>query len=213
MGSILKPILLSLVYLVAVILAGFLAGSFTYLLTGSIVTAGIVTQAVFTAIPIATITLLHQNLADYGFKSANRKILLSIPISLIFSFPLAIVSMYLSENYTPPIALEDIRIMLLLAIVVSPIGEEVLFRGFIEGYLLKHTDRWIAIAMPALLFSAMHIVPYISAPLPALLLTLLGAFILGMLAGYYRAVYGSLIPAVIVHSVFNLSGIVVWLCL
>ncbi|HDD64187.1 MAG TPA: CPBP family intramembrane metalloprotease, partial [Thermoprotei archaeon] len=157
--------------------------------------------------------LLHQNLADYGFKSANRKILLSIPISLIFSFPLAIVSMYLSENYTPPIALEDIRIMLLLAIVVSPIGEEVLFRGFIEGYLLKHTDRWIAIAMPALLFSAMHIVPYISAPLPALLLTLLGAFILGMLAGYYRAVYGSLIPAVIVHSVFNLSGIVVWLCL
>jgi len=56
-------------------------------------------------------------------------------------------------------------------------------------------------------------VPYISAPLPALLLTLLGAFILGMLAGYYRAVYGSLIPAVIVHSVFNLSGIVVWLCL
>ena len=79
-----------------------------------------------------------------------------------------------------------------------------------EGYLLKYVDGWIAILIPAILFTAIHIIPYSSAPFTILIYVLTGAFILGLLAGYFRAVSRSLIPAIITHAIFNFSGIIVW---
>ncbi|WFO74633.1 CPBP family intramembrane metalloprotease [Desulfurococcaceae archaeon MEX13E-LK6-19] len=107
----------------------------------------------------------------------------------------------------PPKSLSEV--VLVLAIL-APIGEEVVFRGIVESYLLlQRIGFWISIAMPGILFSLIHITPFSSAPKKVLVTILFTALIVGLLAGYYRAVSGSLLPAIVIHSLFNITGFTV----
>jgi len=47
-----------------------------------------------------------------------------------------------------------------------------------------------------------------SATSQTVFLVFAGALILGLAAGYFRASTNSLVPAIIAHSIFNLSGII-----
>lgn len=82
---------------------------------------------------------------------------------------------------------------LLYALVIAPIWEEVFFRGtlfpWLAGRLPVHQAQWLS----ALAFGAVHLHGPTLIPL-----TVLGA----LLAGIYRT-SGSLIPAVLVHALFN----------
>lgn len=78
--------------------------------------------------------------------------------------------------------------------LVAPVVEEMLFRGAIEGHLLR---RWgnpkRAIGISALIFGLIHLNP---AQIPY-------AFVLGLLLGwlYYRT--GSIVPGIVLHLVNN----------
>lgn len=98
----------------------------------------------------------------------------------------------------------------------ASICEELLTRGLIQGYLAPFIDHCIVIfklrlSLPvivgALFFSLIHIMPLgATLGIYKLLFFLLLAAILGIIAGYYREKTGSLVPAIIAHMMFNISG-------
>ncbi|MDD5263238.1 MAG: CPBP family intramembrane metalloprotease [Candidatus Bipolaricaulis sp.] len=100
--------------------------------------------------------------------------------------------------------------------VVASIAEEILTRGLIQSSLGVLSDVGFSVgahflSLPvltgALAFSAMHLVllKRIGAKAAPVLVV---AFLLGCIAGVYRETTGSLIPAVLVHMLFNVGGAV-----
>ena len=77
--------------------------------------------------------------------------------------------------------------------VMTPIAEEVLFRGVIQprlGQLIKEKD---ALIVQAALFSALHLSPVI----------LVTHFILGLAFGWLRVRTRSLVPGILLHAAWN----------
>ena len=90
--------------------------------------------------------------------------------------------------------LSDSPIGILAVAVFGPICEEILFRGGIEGAMLKNGVRpWIAIVVSAFLFGAIHMNP------GQLLPAALGGVMFGIL--YWKT--RSIIPGIICHVVNN----------
>lgn len=92
-------------------------------------------------------------------------------------------------------------LLALNAILMAPIFEEVLFRGFLYGYLKRFTDGYFAALASALLFAVVH--------------NHVGSFIpLTVLAVLLCAIYeftGSLLAPMIVHAAFNSTSIIAML--
>ena len=87
----------------------------------------------------------------------------------------------------------SLLVMLALVGVLVPFIEEVIFRGLLLGWLLKHLRFVYAAPLSAVIFSMAHGLPQL---MPALAVM---GLILATIA--YRS--GSLWPSVIVHGVFN----------
>lgn len=108
--------------------------------------------------------------------------------------------------------------LILLSWIGVPIQEELIFRGLFQGYLATHIKSSITIwkwrlSVPALIgaivFSLVHFALLsVEAALGGVLFIVVGAFILGIIAGHLRAETGSLIGPIIVHALFNLTGTV-----
>ncbi len=83
--------------------------------------------------------------------------------------------------------------LVFLLLVVAPITEELLFRGLILRGLLSRFGAGPAVALTALLFAAFHVNPW----------QFLGAFVLGLLFGWFYLVFRSLVPCLIGHAAAN----------
>jgi len=104
--------------------------------------------------------------------------------------------------------------------LAASIAEELLTRGLIQGLLAPFsgvgfhvgTDSvTVPILLAALAFAALHLILVRRMGAKATPVILL-AFLLGCVAGVYRETTGSLIPAVIVHMLFNIGGTIpLWL--
>lgn len=87
------------------------------------------------------------------------------------------------------------------AVILAPIGEELIFRGVIFHYARKavggmkspRTAFWIANSIQALLFGIYHLNPIQG----------LYAFFIGLVLGYLCQKYRSVIPGMLAHLVFN----------
>jgi uncharacterized protein len=100
------------------------------------------------------------------------------------------------------------------AMVFSPLGEEILFRGFLLRGLAERLGTRAANVVQAALFALIHLVHYGLRPLQPELLPvwLLSMFGVAWLLGWLVRRHGSLWPAVVAHSVFNLAmNAVSWL--
>lgn len=93
-------------------------------------------------------------------------------------------------------------------VVFAAIQEETIFRGLLQSTLARRlaaipgmavASGVIAMGCVALLFGAIHLVV---GPVTAVF-----AFVLAVIAGELRRRSGSLLPAMICHSLFNLAGI------
>ena len=108
--------------------------------------------------------------------------------------------------------------VVLLLWIGAPIQEEIIFRGLFQTYLALHIKSSIKIwkwklTLPSLvgavIFSLVHLALLsVEASLAGVFLAVIGAFILGTIAGYFRAETGSLVGPIIVHALFNITGIV-----
>lgn len=145
--------------------------------------------------------LLHFKYVDLSqdkFGGVSRQVLL---VSVVFVFAAMYVLNLLIEQTGLPNSNEEAFIAMsrnpfgLLSIaLLAPILEELLFRGAIEGYLLREgRSPWGAIVVSSLIFGVVHMNP---AQIPF-------AFLLGMMFGwlYYRT--GSLLPGVVGHVLNN----------
>jgi membrane protease YdiL (CAAX protease family) len=94
-------------------------------------------------------------------------------------------------------------LMLLLAVVVAPAAEETIFRGYIYGVLKRGMGGVGAGVLSAGLFAAMHLN---LAALPAL-------FVLALCLTLAYEATGSILVNIFMHSMFNLSMLLVMLYL
>tara|TARA_Y100000768_G_scaffold367879_1_gene331358 strand:- start:35 stop:835 length:801 start_codon:yes stop_codon:yes gene_type:complete len=86
-------------------------------------------------------------------------------------------------------------ILLFIAVsIFAPIGEEILFRGFLQQFLEKHwKDTTKAILVTSLIFSAIHFNPY----------WFIQIYLLGIMLGFLTWKTNSVIPSIILHGLNN----------
>lgn len=86
------------------------------------------------------------------------------------------------------------------AIVVAPVSEELFFRGLLQTFLVRLLhSRWLAMGVASFIFGAVHFQQ--PQAVPALVL-------LGLLMGYAYERTGSLLPAILIHALFNLKTLI-----
>ncbi len=101
-------------------------------------------------------------------------------------------------NLLYPESTTDWARIIAAAVLLIPLGEELLFRGlFLSGFVPRY-GRFRALAFSSLLFAIAHLNPWGFA----------GIFIAGWLLGALVLRTGSLWPAVILHSTYNLASVV-----
>ena len=193
-------------------------GLFLAVYIPAFVTVGLVRPRVEVAIPlIIAITFLiafilvlllarpPTGIAEFGFRILNTRYLaIGTALGLILGVAVAFVSHLFPSK--PPFDVSRFTSWMigLCFIIGSPIQEEIIFRGLIQSMLER---RWMitfsvfgrslsgAVAFTAVLFGIIH--------LEAGIAVATGAIILGLVAGELRRRSGSLLPAVIVHALFN----------
>ena len=97
------------------------------------------------------------------------------------------------------VAIPDLLWLILAGAGLAPIVEEFLFRGLLYRYLRKRRSRAFAIVLTAGLFAIAHLVPTL---IPSL-------FVFGLFLAWVVERYGSLYPAMALHSLNNLTSILV----
>lgn len=131
-------------------------------------------------------------------------------LSFIFMLGLGLWNNYLNELVDLPNTMEAFfedmmrhPLGIIATVVMAPIMEELLFRGAIQGYLLRHWKNPLgAILLSSFLFGAVHGNP---AQIPF-------AFIIGLGLGWVYYKTGSLVPCVFMHFINNGSAVLIfWL--
>lgn len=89
-----------------------------------------------------------------------------------------------------------------LICILAPLGEEILFRGMILPNLLEHFTPRVSVFLQAMVFAAIH----------SGTTQLAYAFAAGILLGWFAVKYGSPVPGIIAHAVFNSTSLIIYYC-
>jgi len=116
-----------------------------------------------------------------------------------------LVSQFQLDIYNSASAAGWLPWLLLTLVVVAPIGEETLFRGFLfRGWHRTSRDIWAVIIVTALLWALTHVQynPYYMAQV----------FGIGLVFGWFRYMSGSTILTMVLHGLINLESTIetVW---
>lgn len=142
--------------------------------------------------------------AEFGLRLCPP---LYVVVALIVGVPLALAATYCSVHAHEAGPLAGLSISLVTSIlyfgIAAPVQEELIFRGLLQSVLARSVALREASAdapplIVAMLFGASHLVV---GPVTAA-----SALLLGIVAGELRLRSASLLPAVIVHALFNLPG-------
>lgn len=198
-----------------VALGGLYLGSRVKLPQGGFVPGSFVTH---TFMLVASLVIIRfwrgKRLADFGFTWGRDRLRPSI---LLWGLPTAVLS--LMSALAPrlgeaegALAHRSLLQLVLFVWVYASVCEEVLTRGLLQsliggwGVAIGSSARFsVTVVVSGLFFGAMHLVLIDSMGLFALVPIVL-ATLLGFLAAHYRETTGSLIPAIIVHALFNVGG-------
>jgi membrane protease YdiL (CAAX protease family) len=154
-------------------------------------------------------------LKNYGFKLPKNSNWRMVTLLGLAGGVVASITLSLMPGENLPANGRFVEMVVFIWIYAS-ISEEVLFRGLIQGYLqplhgysfkLFGKSISLPVFVCAVLFGSIHFNPLIAAMGSARMLTIVFfAFILGIIAGYYRERTGSLIQPILVHALFNIGG-------
>lgn len=98
--------------------------------------------------------------------------------------------------------------------IYASVCEEIFTRGLLQSWLAPFAScrmplgKWgvsVPVLAASIFFAAMHVVLWPSLG-PITLVVMFLAGILGLVAGIYRERTGSLIPAILIHSFFDIGG-------
>lgn len=103
-----------------------------------------------------------------------------------------------------------------LALILGPISEEIVFRGYIQtvlGFALvkykKQKIFWLPIIATSLIFGLLHFTAIARINFLQTLGVVIMAISLGIFSGYYKEKYKSLIPSINMHIATNLGAMVI----
>jgi membrane protease YdiL (CAAX protease family) len=124
----------------------------------------------------------------------------TLPMALLFLLilrwpvgPLRPIRQF-SEQVLRPL-LAPCSVLDLLGIsVLAGLGEEMLFRGVLQGYFSQWAGPWVGLALASVLFGLMHFITLTYAVLAALMGAYLGA------VWYWT---GNLLPPVVMHALYD----------
>jgi len=87
----------------------------------------------------------------------------------------------------------ELSIILIAAVIIGPLAEELLFRGFTQQIFEKKKSVTSGIMTTSLLFALVHFNPW----------GLIQILVLGVILGFITWKTGTVFPAVILHGVYN----------
>lgn len=178
-------------------------------------------SAQFSMLAGAVIVILFrkEKWADFGFQWVNFKSILKVAvIAIIVSSILYFLNLgarqilgIVEESEHPMLTDSWINIVVTIMILAS-FSEELLFRGVLLRLLIAEGKSMKMLAVPniivALQFGLVHLPLLFFMNTSSVIYIVISAFILGLLAGYYRQKSGSILTAYIIHLMFNLSGMI-----
>ena len=103
----------------------------------------------------------------------------------------------LQDDHASSILSGGIIVAVIYTVLVAPFCEELVFRGLITGAFSGSMPRILAIIIPAVLFSLIHL------PSP---IALFSTLLLGILLGFIRLRTKSLLPCILIHCLFNATN-------
>jgi membrane protease YdiL (CAAX protease family) len=187
------------------------------------VSPGVVTQVSMLALSLVLMLILGKGrLAKYGFRTPTRS---QVKSALAFGSIAAVavhIVLAVTWNLLPtpgshPVMEGASFLQTVISVwIIASTCEEVFLRGLIQGFLEPHREAGatlfgLRLSLPvitaAVLFGTMHIMLFtVGAETALVTATVAAAIILGLVAGYYRERTGSLVPAILIHMLFNMYG-------
>ena len=183
------------------ILSGADLGIFSYL--------ALFFAQIFLVAPIAFFLIKNgYKLTDnFRFKSVSKNTLL---FSLALSFGVVLISSELNiiidsifpipdsflnlDSFLLPENPFSLILVFLTVVVVAPIGEEMVFRGFLQRFLEKSwSDITRAILVSSLFFTLIHFNPYWAIQI----------YLMGLILGYLSWLTKSIYPSILLHMSIN----------
>jgi membrane protease YdiL (CAAX protease family) len=165
----------------------------------------IVISLVVAILLIKVVSVRAGGFAQFGFRFCHyRYIVTSIVFGVPIAWALTILVNRLSLGSPPPEVSFRPWMTFLYFVVGAAIQEEIIFRGLLQTTLARQfpatlsffgTSLSYAAIIVALLFGLIH--------LKINPITAAAAFVLGLFSGELRHRSGSLLPAILVHAVFN----------
>jgi membrane protease YdiL (CAAX protease family) len=98
----------------------------------------------------------------------------------------------------------DLFAMVIYALTVAPLVEEVFFRGYLYGALRNTFGGWLAVLLVGLVFGVFHGLQYAGVPLALAAVTLMG-----LVTTWVRKHTGALVPCILLHVAYNAVGVAV----
>lgn len=169
---------------------------------------------VSTPIQVALLMLMARQTGiaprDYlGFKWPGRgEVIVGVLVMAGFVIVGNLLSWLLGQNIVTPFQFDIYRtasaagwlpILWLAVVVVTPVGEEVLFRGFLfRGWHRSPRDIWWVITATSALWAFSH--------LQYDLYVVGQIFVVGLVLGWFRWVTGSTLLTILLHGLVNCEG-------
>ncbi|AXH34787.1 CPBP family intramembrane metalloprotease [Humibacter sp. BT305] len=140
---------------------------------------------------------VHPGWVLVGVAAGIGAFLLSWPVSWVFD-PFFPGSEAVQQGYRDASQAGVLSLLATVALggVLTPIGEEMLFRGLITNFLLRW-NGWLAILLGAAIFAVAH---GVNAVMPL-------ALVVGLATGALFARTGSIWPGIAVHVTYNTLGL------
>lgn len=159
---------------------------------------------------LATLAIAIHVLAGKYVRISDLKLKSDKPFGLLLMSAVFILGMAMWTNYLSELAglpdnmqqvfseMMENPLGIISIVVMAPVVEELLFRGAIQGYLMRRYNRpYLGIVISSLIFGVIHANP---AQIPF-------AVILGMALGWMYYVTGSLVPGIFMHFINNGSAV------
>lgn len=162
-----------------------------------IVLSIILESLIFSLIIIKYIKTHKNSFYQIDFKF-NLNIATVINITLL-SIGFVMILFFLIEHVFSISTISDNKdsiFVIILTCLISPISEEILYRGFVFGYLRKNYNLKFSIFTQALIFSIFHFD----------IIQSMYTFILGIILGIIYTYTNSLIGSILMHMLFNIFG-------
>lgn len=205
-----------LMYLIVSLIFGLILNAVGDNVTGSAVVNlffSLVVQVCFVAVSFIPSKVFHSRITYAPKKTPVSKCIIAVIIGVLCYAGFAGIATCFNEALfiggypqTESLGVVPLVLTAISAIAFAPIGEEFLFRGSILSSLTvignkklrEGTRHFIAVIGCGLLFALMHMNP----------LQTVYQFLLGCALAYATIKLGNIVPAIIIHAVSNIIGVV-----